>query len=52
LWLGHHAVAPKVRASSLWNVNHIDETFDPKVLDVLESYVWATTPAVFRDRRD
>ena len=39
-WLGHHAVAPKVRASSLWNVNHVDDSFDPEVLDVLESYVY------------
>ena len=52
LWLGHHAVGAKVRASSLWNVNHIDETFDPRVLDVLDSYVLATTPAVRGDRRD
>lgn len=39
-WLGHHAVAPKVRASSLWNVNHVDDPFDPRVLNVLQSYVY------------
>jgi hypothetical protein len=50
-WLGHHAVAPKVRASSLWNVNHVDETFDPEVLDVLQSYVRATPQAALSDRR-
>ena len=48
-WLGHHAVAPKVRGSSLWNVNHVDETFDPDVLDVLQSYVRAT-PQALSDR--
>lgn len=28
-WLGSHAVASKVRDSSLWNVNHVDEQFHP-----------------------
>jgi hypothetical protein len=50
-WLGHDAVAPKVRASSLWNVNHVDETFDPEVLDVLQAYVQATPQAALSDRR-
>jgi hypothetical protein len=44
-------VAPKVRASSLWNVNHVDETFVPEVLDVLQSYVSATPQAALSDRR-
>ena len=45
-WLGHHAVAPKVRASSLWNVNHVDEAFDVALLDLLQSYVRATGSVV------
>lgn len=43
-WLGHHAVAPKVRASSLWNVNHVEEAFELIALDVLQSRVQRTTP--------
>jgi hypothetical protein len=42
-WLGRHAVAPKVRESSLWNVNHVDDAFDSGALDVLQSYVRTTT---------
>lgn len=42
-WLGRNAIAPKVRESSLWNVNHVDDSFDPGALDVLETYVRATT---------
>jgi hypothetical protein len=49
-WLGHWADAPKVGASSLWNVNHVDDPFDPKGLDVLHSYVWATMPTKFTNR--
>ena len=49
-WLGHYAVASKVRASSLWNVNHVDETFDLEVLDVLQSYVRTTPQAALSDR--
>jgi hypothetical protein len=41
-WLGHHALAGKVRSSSLWNVNHVDDAFDAAALDVLESYVLRT----------
>jgi hypothetical protein len=37
-WLGRHAVAPKVRESSLWNVNHVDEAFEARTLELLQSY--------------
>ena len=40
-WLGHHAVAPKVRASGLWNVNHVNDPFDHRALDLLEGHVEA-----------
>jgi hypothetical protein len=42
-WLGRHAVAPKVRESSLWNVNHVDDAFEPSTVDLLQSYVRTTT---------
>lgn len=38
-WLGYHAVSPKVRASGLWNVNHVDESYDPAVLDLIRDLV-------------
>src|SRR5690242_4647642 len=27
---------PAIRGSALWNVNHVDEGYDPRFLDVLE----------------
>lgn len=42
-WLGRHAVAPKVRESSLWNVNHVDDEFEPSSLDLLQAYTGTTT---------
>ena len=41
-WLGRDAVAPKVRGSSLWNVNHVDDAFEPRTLDLLQSYARTT----------
>lgn len=35
-WLGHHCNRPLVRASGLWNNNHVDECYDPAFLDRLE----------------
>ena len=32
-WLGHHAEAPEIRSSGLWNVNHVGEDYDPRLLD-------------------
>ena len=34
-WLGHHCNREKVRASGLWNSNHVNEDYDPAFLDVL-----------------
>lgn len=42
-WLGRYASASKVRQSSLWNVNHVGDRFDPGTLEVLRSYVGAMT---------
>ena len=38
-WLGHHAPAAGIRTSGLWNVNHVDERYDPVFLAVLERRV-------------
>jgi hypothetical protein len=38
-WLGHHSSRPHVRASGLWNQNHVDETYDPAFLDTLERLI-------------
>lgn len=34
-WLGHHSTRERVRASGLWNQNHVDEAYDPGFLDDL-----------------
>ena len=34
-WLGRHCDREKVRASGLWNTNHVGETYDPSFLDEL-----------------
>ena len=34
-WLGHHSGRGPVRASGLWNNNHVDETYDSGFLDRL-----------------
>lgn len=41
-WLGRHAASEEVRRSGLWNVNHVDETHDPAILDLVEHYVDGT----------
>ena len=38
-WLGHHCSRERVRASGLWNNNHVDEVYDPAFLDVFERLV-------------
>ena len=38
-WLGHHSDRERVRASGLWNQNHVEETCDPGFLDVLHRLV-------------
>jgi hypothetical protein len=45
-WLGLHAIAPEIRTSGLWNVNHVDEPYDPAFQHVLEAYVGAAERAV------
>jgi hypothetical protein len=40
-WLGHYAMNPSVARSGLWNVNHVDERYEPAFLDMLNRYVAA-----------
>lgn len=42
-WLGRYCSRERVRASGLWNNNHVDETHDPTFLDVLENLVGEAT---------
>jgi hypothetical protein len=43
-WLGRFSRSAEIRESGLWNVNHVEEAYDPEVLDLLESAVAETTP--------
>ena len=40
-WLGHHCNRQRVKASGLWNANHVEEQYDPEFLDELERLVSA-----------
>lgn len=44
-WLGLSSAKPEIRKSGLWNVNHVDQRFDPEFLDVLEYYSEMTASA-------
>jgi hypothetical protein len=43
-WLGGHARSAKIRASGLWNVEHVEESHDPAFLDAFEAAVERTDP--------
>jgi hypothetical protein len=38
-WLGHYCNRERVRASGLWNQNHVDEHYEPDFLDHLDGLV-------------
>ena len=38
-WLGNNSPVDKIRRSGLWNSDHVDITYDPAFLDVMEEYV-------------
>jgi hypothetical protein len=38
-WHGRHCDRSRVRASGLWNQNHVDESYEPPFLDDLEQLV-------------
>jgi len=41
-WLGNSSPADAVRGSALWNVNHVNEDYDPRFLDDLAACVART----------
>lgn len=43
-WLGRHSRSRSIRESGLWNVNHVDEEYDPDFLGLFERAVGDTTP--------
>lgn len=44
-WLGNQSRSEKIRKSGLWNVNHVDEAYDPAFLDKLSAAIDDTEPA-------
>jgi hypothetical protein len=44
-WLGLNSAKPEIRKSGLWNVNHVEQHFDPQYLEVLDYYVSVTAGA-------
>lgn len=42
-WLGQYSRSQKIRESGLWNVNHVDEEYDPQFLDILEERIEQTS---------
>jgi hypothetical protein len=38
-WLGHDAVRAEIRESGLWNVNHVNDAYEPEFLDRLAQLV-------------
>jgi len=43
-WLGTDSSSRKIRESGLWNVNHVDKSYDPAFLDRLAEAIEATGP--------
>jgi hypothetical protein len=41
-WLGLYSDKREIRKSGLWNVNHVEQRFDPNFLEVLNYYVSST----------
>ncbi|ELZ20847.1 hypothetical protein C475_19648 [Halosimplex carlsbadense 2-9-1] len=41
-WLGMHSPVPAIRRSGLWNINHVDESYDPVFLDRFEERIAET----------
>jgi hypothetical protein len=44
-WLGKYSRSAKIRGSGLWNVDHVDEGYDPTFLNTLEEAVEKTESA-------
>lgn len=43
-WLGTHSRSEEIRESGLWNVNHVDEQYEPGFLDLLGAQIGETEP--------
>jgi hypothetical protein len=43
-WLGADSRSREIRESGLWNVNHVDENYDPDFLELLGDAIEDTTP--------
>lgn len=43
-WLGKASASEAIRQSGLWNVDHVEEEYDPAFLDRLEAAVEETSP--------
>ncbi len=43
-WIGMYSQSPKIRESGLWNVDHVEESYDPSFLDLLSERVAETGP--------
>lgn len=42
-WFGHYSPVTEIQESGLWNINHVEETYEPAFLDTLARYI-DTTP--------
>lgn len=51
-WLGRHARAARIRESGLWNVNHVDERYDPAFIEHFELLVRGHVPGLPGQRLD
>ncbi|MBC7084042.1 MAG: hypothetical protein H5T95_11245 [Firmicutes bacterium] len=40
-WLGLHAARAEIRESGLWNVNYVDQPYDPSFIELLDQFVAA-----------
>ena len=43
-WLGKNSLIEDIRNSGLWNVNHVEESYDPAFLDLVEEAIEDTEP--------
>ena len=43
-WLGQFSNRAKVQSSGLWNSNHVDQKYNPSMLDTLEKWIEETKP--------
>jgi hypothetical protein len=43
-WLGNESPSQKIRKSGLWNINHVDESYDSAFLNRLAGAIDATGP--------